>query len=121
PGTASIFAWIGLPVNLRGLALRDVGGTLLQDGQRHVLAVAGEIANLRSYPQAVPAVRVGLRAADGREIYAWTAAVSQSKLGAGETIAFRTRLLAPPREAREVVVRFADAADAGLMPPKDKR
>jgi CheY-like chemotaxis protein len=46
--------------------------------------------------------------AEGREIYAWTSDVSRSTLGKGESTTFRTRLVSPPAEGRDVVVRFAD-------------
>ncbi|MBV9221193.1 MAG: hypothetical protein JOY94_17370 [Methylobacteriaceae bacterium] len=109
PDTAPIYAMIGLPVNVRELAIRNVKGTLVEEGSRHVLAVLGEIANLRAAAQEVPEMRIALRGPDGREMYTWTARAPKSKLNAGETVVFRTRLAAPPEGIRDILVRFAEA------------
>jgi hypothetical protein len=54
-------------------------------------------------------LRVSVHGGDGRQIYVWTAEAPKSKLAAGETTAFRTRLAAPPDKARDVKVTLADA------------
>lgn len=118
PALGSLYAAIGLPVP-HGLELRNVKSTLLSDGAGHVLAVVGEIANVEHDVQQVPALRVALRGADGRDIYAWTATASKSKLNAGETVAFRTRLAAPPQGARQVVIQFA--AESGAAPVEETK
>jgi predicted Zn finger-like uncharacterized protein len=117
PALGSLYAAIGLPV-LHGLELRNVKSTLLFDSGGHVLAVVGEIANLEHDVQPVPALRVALRGADGRDIYSWTATAPKSKLNAGETVAFRTRLAAPPEGAQRVVIQFADRGAAHVEDTK---
>lgn len=114
PGMQGLYAAIGLPVNLRGLDLRTVKSAMVEDGSQHIIAVTGEIANLRSVAQTVPSVRIALRGADGREVYNWTAPPPKPRLAAGETIAFRTRLADPPSGARDVVVRFAEVSGPDL-------
>jgi len=47
-------AAIGLPVNLAGLELRDLHSRIEMDGARKVLAVEGEIANMRRESRSVP-------------------------------------------------------------------
>jgi hypothetical protein len=113
PAGARIYAMLGLPVNLRGLAFRDVKGILLDEGQQRVLAIAGEISNLRGSTWPVPDLRIAVRGSDGREMYTWTTAAPKPDLEAGETVAFRARLATPPEGAREIVVRFAEARETG--------
>jgi len=47
----------------------------------------------------------------GHEIYSWTALPDRKALGAGERMAFRSRLATPPPEGRDVVVRFFNRRD----------
>ena len=108
PATASLYAGIGLPVNLRGLELRHVTSTLIGEGAQRVLAIEGDIANITRTEASLPLLLVSVRGADKTGIYSWTTPAPQAKLNSGETIAFRARLAAPPDNARDVVVRFQD-------------
>ena len=112
PQTASLFAAIGLPVNLRGLVFDNVKSlTEMQDGVA-VLVIEGTIANVTREALEVPRLRFALRNAAGQEIYAWTALPAKAKLGAGDGFAFRSRLASPPADGRDVVVRFFNRRDA---------
>lgn len=123
PMTDRVFAAIGLPVNLAGVDFRNVASKVTEiDGQK-VLAVTGEVVNLRmSASTTLPALTLTARGADGRALYVWTTAATTSKLGPGETATFRSRLAAPPEEAREVVVALAEPAKqfAQAEPAKSK-
>jgi hypothetical protein len=106
PQTASLFAAIGLPVNLRGLTFEKVTSAReLQDGVT-VLVVEGSIVNIAAGPIEVPRLRLSVRNASGGEIYTWTALPDRPLLAPGETLPFRTRLASPPAEGRDVQVRF---------------
>jgi hypothetical protein len=107
PPLARAYAAIGLPVNLRGLEIRGLKSSLSQDASGRVLAVEGEIVNIRPRAIAVPEVRIAVVGADGHEIYTWTTAVPKARLAEGETIDFRARLTTPPKDAHAVLVRFA--------------
>lgn len=112
PPLAGLYAAVNLPVNLRKMDFRNVGSHLVEDGGRKILIVEGEIRNLARTPQAAPRVRLAVLDAEGREIYAWSAAPPKARLLAGETASFRARLAAPPAEGRDVSLRFADAERA---------
>jgi hypothetical protein len=111
PQTASLYAAIGLPVNLRGLVFANVTTQKeMQDGVQ-VLVIEGTIMSTGSRATEVPRLRFGLRNDAGQEIYSWTALPDRKALGAGETLAFRSRLATPPPEGRDVVVRFFNRRD----------
>ena len=111
PQTASLFAAIGLPVNLRSLSFEDVKITKEERDGVPVLSVEGNIVSVAKRPVEVPRLRFAIRNSSGQEIYAWTAAAPRSILEPGEKIEFRSRLASPPAEAADVMVRFVGAND----------
>jgi predicted Zn finger-like uncharacterized protein len=114
PQTGSLFAMLGMPVNLRGLSFMDVKSrSEIVDGAS-VLVIEGTIANLTPQTLEVPRLRFGLRNSAGQEVYAWTALPTKTTLGSGDGLAFRTRLASPPADGRDVIVRFFSRRDAGL-------
>jgi hypothetical protein len=116
PQMASLYAAIGLPVNLRGLSFADVKVTRDTHDGVPVLMVEGNIVSTASVPVEVPRLRFAMRNEVGGEVYAWTAIPSREVLGPGETMPFRSRLASPPGEGHDVTVRFFNRLDslAGL-------
>lgn len=112
PTAAAIYAAVGLPVNLAGLELRGVHSRIVMEGERKVLAIEGEIVNLRREANQVPPVALTVRAENGQGKYAWTTRVPKSRLEPGEAIAFRARLASPPEGGSDVLVRFASLEEA---------
>jgi len=111
PQTASLFAAIGLPVNLRHLKFENVRiSKEVQDGV-NILIVDGAIVSTTNKRAAVPRLRFAARNATGQEVYTWTALPSRSILGPGETLDFHSRLASPPADASDVMVRFFTAQD----------
>ena len=109
PASSALYAAVGLPVNLRGLEFRGVKSVVTEASTQRLLQVNGEIANLRPDLTSVPAIELVVEGTDGRPLYRWTAKAPKLKLAANETIAFETRLVAPPEAGRDVKVRFAQA------------
>jgi predicted Zn finger-like uncharacterized protein len=111
PQTASLFAAIGLPVNLRSLVFEGISSTKdTQDGVT-VLVIEGNVTNPTSRPVDVPRLRLAVRDQDGHEVYSWTVLPARSVLGAHESLPFRSRLASPPAEGRDLVVRFFNQHD----------
>jgi predicted Zn finger-like uncharacterized protein len=112
PQTASLYAAVGLPVNLRGLAFENI--KTLRDVQDGIpmLVVEGEIVGTTARHTEVPRLRFAVVDGSGKEIYAWTARPSRSLLPPGETLPFRSRLASPPAEANRITVRFFNRHDA---------
>ena len=112
PQTASLFAAVGLPVNLRHLKFDNVRISKETQNNVSMLVVEGWIVSTSNRPVEVPRLRFAARDANGQEIYTWTMRPSRNILGPGERLEFRSRLAAPPKQAHDVMVRFFTAKDA---------
>jgi predicted Zn finger-like uncharacterized protein len=111
PQTASLFAMLGMPVNLRGLEFIGVKSTgEFHDGMM-VLVVEGTIVNVTRQTLDVPRLRFAMRNAAGHEVYAWTALPGKTQLASGEGLPFKSRLASPPTDGKEVIVRFFNRRD----------
>ena len=111
PQTASLYAALGLPVNLRALDFDNVTTAREDQDGVNVLIVEGNIVSSAAKPVDVPQLRFAIRNPDGLEIYSWTAPPERSMLAPGEQMAFRSRLAAPPSESSDVMVRFVGRND----------
>lgn len=118
PLTAGAYAAIGLPVNVRGLAIEEVRAKLGESGPTRILVVDGAVANLRSAETAAPDLRIALRGADGRELYVWTARAPKDRLARGERVRFTARLAAPPEGVVDALVKFAAPEDKVARNPE---
>jgi len=107
PGAAQTYARLGLPVNIRGLAFKDVKYSWETSAGRPVLEVIGTIENVTSHPMKVPTVVFGLRTKEKVEVYQWAADVRADLLPPGEDAAFSAQIPTPPKSIRDVQVRFA--------------
>ena len=112
PQTASLFAAIGLPVNLRNLKFDNVKISKDVENGISTLMVDGTIVSTGNSPAEVPRLRFSVRNASAQEIYTWTAMPTRSILEPGEKLDFHSRLASPPADAVDVLVRFFTAQDA---------
>jgi predicted Zn finger-like uncharacterized protein len=112
PQTASLYAAIGMPVNLRGLAIEDVHTSKeVQDGIAF-LVVEGSLVNTTRMTLEVPRLRLAMRNSGGGEVYSWTSLPARPILAPGEIQPFRSRLASPPGDGKDVLVRFFNRRDA---------
>lgn len=111
PQTASLFAAVGLPVNLRQLAFEDMRVTKETENGIAMVSIEGRIVSQSKKPVEVPRLRFAARNAQGREVYTWTARPERSLLPPGESLEFHS-FAKPPAEATDVMVRFFSAKDA---------
>lgn len=112
PQTASLFAKIGLPVNLRHLVFENVKVSRETEDGVTVLLIEGKIVSKSDKPVEVPRLRFAARNDKGQELYTWTALADRSVLGPGESLDFHSRLASPPKNATDVLVRFFTSRDA---------
>jgi len=111
PQTASLYAAMGLPVNLRGLSFDNVASSTETHEGVPILVVQGNIVNDTGAEIDVPRLKLAVRDAAKQEIYSWTIAAPQARLPAYQSVGFRARLASPPPEGRDVLVRFLNRRD----------
>src|SRR6476660_696517 len=73
PQTATFYARLGLPVNVRGLRFDRVAATAEWRDGKPVLIVKGEISNDTSMAEEVPRLRLVVRNSEHQEIRFWDA------------------------------------------------
>jgi predicted Zn finger-like uncharacterized protein len=117
PQTASLYAAIGLPVNLRGLVFTGVTTERETHEGVEVLVVEGTIVNAFKRAVEVPRLRFSVRNTSGYEVYSWTSLPNRNALLPGESVPFRSRLASPPRDAERVQVRFFNRRDLNAELP----
>ncbi|HEV2153321.1 MJ0042-type zinc finger domain-containing protein [Bradyrhizobium sp.] len=111
PQTAAFYKLVGLDVNLRGLAFKDVKLSSESVDGKQVLVIEGVIVGQGKKPLDIPRLRFAVRDAQGAEIYAWNTVLEQTVLQPGERAFFRSRLASPPAEGRNIDVRFFNRRD----------
>jgi predicted Zn finger-like uncharacterized protein len=111
PQTATFYKMVGLEVNLRGLAFKDIKVTNETVDGKPVLVIEGTIVGQTRSPVELPRLRFSVRDAQGAEIYAWNAVLEQPVLNPGERAYFKSRLASPPPEGRNIDVRFFNKRD----------
>jgi hypothetical protein len=110
PPAARLYDVVGLGDQIReieGLEFRNVASRRILEGGVPILVIQGEIQNITTARQLVPAIRVGLNDDNDMELHHWTFAADLAKLSAGDVTAFETRLTSPPAHASSLSVRFA--------------
>jgi len=111
PQTAAFYRMVGLDVNLRGVAFKDVKVTTETVEGKQVLVIEGVIVGQTRKAVGLPRLRFSVRDAQGAEIYAWNAVLDQTVLQPGERAAFKSRLASPPAEGRSIDIRFFNKRD----------
>ena len=121
PQSAVLYASIGLPVNLRGIDLRDLAAfQTVGEGGVGQLVVEGDLVGVARDAVPVPAIAIEVRDARDQTIYRWSIPAPRPTMSDGERARFRASLSAPPAQGRSVQVRFAEAeqpANASPPPP----
>lgn len=111
PSLASLYAAIGMPVNVRGLSISGVRSVEEIEGGTPLLLVTGAVENVSADLLDVPRLRLAVTGGGERELYAWTTVAARAKLAPGESAPFRARLASPPADGRGIAVRFLARRD----------
>ena len=106
PASERAYGAIGLPVNLTGIAIRNVNLRQQVEDGMPILFVSGTVVNVSNRDQPVPQLRAILFDDSKRELYRWTFDAGIPTLPAGASRDFRVPLQNPPPDAREVNVSF---------------
>ncbi len=108
PQTASLYELAGIAVISDGLDFRNVSFERAMDDGLPMLTISGQIVNITNQALPIPRVRVILRDAEEVEVYSWTFALPQTRLGPGASTDFVTELSSPPVTAAQLEVLFAE-------------
>jgi predicted Zn finger-like uncharacterized protein len=110
PGTAPLFAAIGLPVNTLGLAFEGVAWKPTFLAGRPVMAVTGAIRNVTKGPIEAPSVRVSLLDDKKAVLAAYELSVTNARVPPGGLRYFAWNLPDPPAGAHNLEIGFNLAA-----------
>jgi len=121
PGTARLFAAIGLPVNTLGLVFEGVKSKAMLQGGRPVWSVTGAVRNVRDEPVAAPPIRISLLDKAGEPLASLVADALNVRVPPGAVRYFAITLPDPPAGAQELEISFeprtkATAAEAHAAP-----
>lgn len=112
PQAAGLYALVGLDVNLRGVDIGAVTSMRVVERGETFLEVEGVLENVAGRPADVPPLALSIRDRTQTSLYSWTIDPPRARLEPGERVSFRARLVAPPIEARQVLVTFVPASRA---------
>jgi hypothetical protein len=112
PQTASFYARLGLPVNVRGLRFHSVAATTEWRDGTPFLVVKGEISNATGKAEEVPRLHLLARNSEHEQVYSWATPLGRQALAPGETMPFRSEVALLPSDTREIMVRFVDRDDS---------
>jgi hypothetical protein len=107
PDLAGLYDTIGLPVNLRGLAISGLTGRRHMTGEGARLTVSGALVNLKDDDQPVPGLILELRDSAHSPIRAIAIAPPVAQLAGLDSKAFRLVIDDVPKTAVGIAVRFA--------------
>jgi predicted Zn finger-like uncharacterized protein len=124
PNTASVYATIGMPVNITGLEFSQIDVAKTFDGPTPMIVVTGSVKNVSRGVKAAPSIRFALRDETGEELTHWIADLPGEALQPGAARTFRSTLDAPISSAVDLEARFATKsellAEAEQLRPRPK-
>ena len=107
PGMADIYAFMGMPVNVRGLEFADLSHHWVKKGAVSQLDVRGEIVNITDEKKPVPEVVFAMLDANGMEFFQWTERTNANQLPPHGRARFHARIPAPADRVHQLQIRFA--------------
>ncbi len=108
PDLASLYASVGLPVNLVGLELESVAGKRRFTGEGIHVAVAGLVANPGNEIKTIPELEITLLDNTGRIVASTGYRTPVAVLDPGKSVPFVVQIDSAPRGAVKVAVRFSN-------------
>jgi hypothetical protein len=111
PWVRPILHSVGYPWREAKVRVEGVSSRLVAEGPASALVVDGVVVNVSNRRIDAPALRLAVRAADGAEIFVWTAHAAKAHLSAGERVRFSSRLEAPPSAGVDVAVEIENKGD----------
>ncbi len=106
PAMSSVYAMVGLPVNVRGLMFSNIQQNWeIVDNSLH-LKIEGEITNLTNKYKPLPPLVFGALSEDNREVFRWVMKVRKKPLLPGEKALFKAMVPVPPEHSKHLLISF---------------
>ena len=121
PGTAPLFAAVGLPVNTLGLAFEGVAWKPTFAAGRPVMAVTGAIRNTNKTAKVAPTVRVNLRGKARSALVSYDLTLTNAAIPPGGLRYFAWNLPDPPANAEGLEIGFNPGAKVAAPAPPAAR
>lgn len=109
PDLAGLFAAVGLPVHLTGLAIEGVEAERRMEGSGAAIKVRGRVVNVGAGESTVPPLVIQFRDENGAVVYATGAAAPVASLAPGGAARFVVEVERVPSQAGQVLVRLQEA------------
>src|SRR5262249_2877205 len=106
PPAASLYSWLGVPVNTRGFDVKARYSQEVANGVP-VIAISGQITNVTDRELPVPKLDLRVLDTNKRDFYRWRMRRDRRGLGGHESKPFTPRLESPPADTAVIDIRFA--------------
>ena len=94
---------------LAGLSFDKIRTRLSTENGEMALEIEGEITSDSERPKMLPELQFTMRDGTESTIFQWMIPAPAATIVKGEAIAFKARLASPPRDAKDIVIRFSGA------------
>jgi predicted Zn finger-like uncharacterized protein len=119
PKTASLYAALGLPVNVVGLAVENVTSAPGIENGREVLVVGGDVRNVSDRPQTLPrALRLQLLDKEARVVASGEVRLKAETIPVEQARPFTYRFVSPPPQAVSLRTDFVVGETGGAPEPQ---
>jgi hypothetical protein len=110
PQTSGAYAGLGVPVNTLGLVIEEVKTEAVFDAGRPVIAVTGQIRNLRDATVQAPAIRIEMLSRTGQSLGSKVVRPVDGTVPGKAVRYFAVPLEAPPSRVQSLDLAFEPAA-----------
>ena len=109
---ARAMGWIDAVIpssGLAGLSFANVRTTLAKENGEMALMIEGEIWSDSESAKSLPQIQFTMRDGTESAIFQWMIPAPAATIVKGEPIPFKARLASPPRDGKDITIRFSGA------------
>jgi len=109
---ARAVGWIDAVIpssGLAGLSFANVRTTIAKENGEMALMIEGEIRSDSESSKSLPQIQFTMRDGTESAIFQWMIPAPAATIVKGEPIPFKARLASPPRDGKDITIRFSGA------------
>jgi hypothetical protein len=109
---ARAMGWIDAVIpssGLAGLSFANVRTTIAKENGEMALMIEGEIRSDSESAKSLPQIQFTMRDGTESTIFQWMIPAPAASIVKGEPIPFKARLASPPRDGKDIMIRFSGA------------